>query len=77
MYIGILKDNKWGVIDRNGNLILEPYYDKEDVDRFGTAYHGNGVFFIGKWVLCHSKYAYLSLGVSTNEELKTMKVPEL
>lgn len=73
-YIGVLVDNKWGVIDKNGNTVLEPYYEKEYVERLAEAYYQNGVFFVGKWVLSAVKFSELSVGVSTNEDLKTVKV---
>lgn len=46
---GIMKDNKWGVIDINGNIVLEPTYkieesntDPEFIGKYYRVYYGYG-----------------------------------
>lgn len=41
-YAGIKKDGKWGAIDINGNIVINPTYNLDDYLQ---------VDFIGKWHL--------------------------
>lgn len=40
-FAGIKKDNKWGIIDENGNIVLEPIFEFEE--------NGENAEFLGKY----------------------------
>ena len=61
-YAGIKKDGKWGVIKSNGEVLLEPIYEVQEVNE-------NGLDFIGKYY--GVEYGFGEMYYTDQSEVKT------